>query len=121
MRDVVRAYHALMARGEAGGVYNVCRGEAVSMQSLLDQLLSLATVPIAVTPDPQRMRPSDIAVSVGDPSKLRAATGWQPANPPRPDPARHPGLVAQSALTGPSAASFPGYGLDRPLRGPSAC
>ena len=79
MRDVVRAYHLLMTRGEAEArVYNVCRGEAVSMRSVLDQLLSLSAVPITVTPDPQRMRPSDIAASVGDPSKLRAATGWQP-------------------------------------------
>jgi GDP-4-dehydro-6-deoxy-D-mannose reductase len=78
VRDVVRAYQLLMAHGEPGGIYNVCRGEAVSMQSLLDSLLALARVPITVQPDPQRMRPSDIAVSVGDPSKLRTATGWQP-------------------------------------------
>ena len=76
VRDVVRAYHALMTRGEAGEVYNVCRGEAVSMQSLLDGLLELATVPITVSRDPERMRPADIGVSIGDPSRLQEATGW---------------------------------------------
>ena len=78
VRDVVRAYHGLMTRGAAGAVYNVCRGEAVSMQFLLDQLLALGTVPITVSRDPQRMRPADIAASVGDSSRLREATGWQP-------------------------------------------
>ncbi len=78
VRDVVRAYYGLMTRGEPGAVYNVCRGDAVTMQGLLDGLLALARVPIAVTPDPARMRPADIAVSVGDPARLRAATGWSP-------------------------------------------
>jgi len=81
VRDVVRAYHALMTRGEPGGVYNVCRGEAVPMRSLLDGLLALAAVPIRVVLDPDRMRPADIKASVGDPSKLRARTGWGPEMP----------------------------------------
>lgn len=81
VRDVVRAYHRLMSHGEVGGVYNVCRGEAVSMQSVLDQLLALATRPITVSQAPQRMRPADIAVSVGDSAKLRARTGWRPEIP----------------------------------------
>ena len=78
VRDVVRAYHLLLTLGEAGEVYNVCRGEAVTMQSLLDQLVARARVPVTVSRDPARMRPSDIAVSVGDPSQLKARTGWQP-------------------------------------------
>jgi GDP-4-dehydro-6-deoxy-D-mannose reductase len=78
VRDVVRAYHLLMTHGEPGGVYNVCRGEAITMQSVLDGLLSLSSAPIMVMPDPARMRPADIAVSVGDPAKLHASTGWVP-------------------------------------------
>jgi GDP-4-dehydro-6-deoxy-D-mannose reductase len=81
VRDVVRAYHALMTQGQPGETYNVCRGEAVTMQSLLDQLLSFATVPITVAPDPTRMRPADLAISVGDSTKLRTATGWSPEIP----------------------------------------
>lgn len=81
VRDVIRAYYLLMTQGEPGQTYNVCRGEAISMQHVLDELLALSSVPITVSQDPQRMRPSDIAASVGDPSKLEAQTGWQPAIP----------------------------------------
>ncbi|MCX7789708.1 MAG: GDP-mannose 4,6-dehydratase, partial [Chloroflexaceae bacterium] len=36
-------------------------------------------VPVEVRVDPARLRPSDEPVLVGDNSKLRAATGWEPA------------------------------------------
>jgi hypothetical protein len=39
---VVEAYTAMMDRGTAGATYNVCRGEAVSIQAILDGLLDLA-------------------------------------------------------------------------------
>lgn len=81
VRDVVRAYHLLMTHGEPGQIYNVCRGDAITMQSLLESLLQHSSIPITVTPDPARMRPSDIAASVGDPAKLQAQTGWQPRIP----------------------------------------
>ena len=48
------------------------------MQDILNGLLVLANVPIATMPDPARLRPADIAVSVGDSAKLSSATGWQP-------------------------------------------
>ena len=31
--------------------------------------------------DPERLRPSDVPEQVGDPSRLRALTGWQPRIP----------------------------------------
>jgi GDP-4-dehydro-6-deoxy-D-mannose reductase len=34
-----------------------------------------------VTPDPTRMRPSDIPDSVGDPAKLTSLTSWTPVIP----------------------------------------
>jgi GDP-4-dehydro-6-deoxy-D-mannose reductase len=33
--------------------------------------------------DPERLRPSDIPVLVGDSSELRAVTGWEPRVPLR--------------------------------------
>jgi len=52
-----------------------------SIQSLLDTLLSFSSAEIEVRQDPARMRPSDVPRHVGDASKLRAATGWQPTIP----------------------------------------
>lgn len=81
VRDVVRAYWLLLEHGTPGEAYNVCSGTSRSIQSLLDTLLSFTTVPIEVRQDPARMRPSDVPRRVGDASKLRAATGWQPQIP----------------------------------------
>jgi GDP-4-dehydro-6-deoxy-D-mannose reductase len=77
VRDVVRAYWALFERGRAGEVYNVCSGRAVRIRAVLERLESLARVPVGDAPDPRLMRPADIPALVGDPSRLRAATGWQ--------------------------------------------
>jgi len=77
VRDVVRAYRLLMERGTPGEVYHVASGVAVSIQSILDMLLSLSSVSVTVEQDPDRLRPSDIPVLVGDASKLKRLTGWQ--------------------------------------------
>jgi len=81
VRDVVRAYALLMERGQAGQVYNICSGQARAMGELLNRLLALSDAAIEVVPDPQRQRPSDLPVLVGDPSKLVQTTGWSPEIP----------------------------------------
>lgn len=78
VRDVVRAYWALMLHGEAGQVYNVGSGRARPVRWLLDTLLSLTPVDVEVQIDPNRLRPSDVPVSVCDNRRLVEATGWQP-------------------------------------------
>jgi len=84
VRDVVRAYWALLEAAAAGGtgrldgVYNVCSGRGVRLGDVLRQLVALAGVDVEIRQDPGRVRPSDIPVLVGDPSRLRAATGWEP-------------------------------------------
>jgi GDP-4-dehydro-6-deoxy-D-mannose reductase len=78
VRDVVRAYYLLALKGEPGQAYNVCSGEAYSVQYLLDTLLNFSTVNVEVRQEPSRMRPSDVPRRVGDATKLREATGWKP-------------------------------------------
>lgn len=78
VRDVVRAYHAVLSMGERAETYNVCKGEAHPLQAILSALMALSSSPIAVSRDSKRMRPDDVAVSVGDPAKLVACTGWAP-------------------------------------------
>ena len=79
VRDVVRAYELLMARGRPGHVYNVCSGSARSIREVLDALRARVRVPVRVAVDPSRLRPHDAPVLSGDPSRLRAETGWAPA------------------------------------------
>ena len=81
VRDVVRAYWLLAERGEGGTVYNVCTGRGRAIRELLEMLLACSSSRIEVQVDPERLRAADIPVQVGDPSRLRAATGWEPRIP----------------------------------------
>jgi GDP-4-dehydro-6-deoxy-D-mannose reductase len=81
VRDIVRAYRLLIERGAPGEVYNVCSGRDLSIQFIADHLVSLATRPIELRPDPELMRPADLPVLRGDATKLTAATGWTPEIP----------------------------------------
>ncbi len=81
VRDVVRAYWLLVERGEGGAVYNVCTGRGHAIRELLDMLLACSSARIEVQVDPARLRAADVPVQVGDPSRLRSATGWEPRIP----------------------------------------
>ena len=81
VRDMVRAYWLALERGIPGEVYNICSGRGYSARQVLDILLGLAQVKVEVREDPARMRPSDVTLLVGDGSKFRRATGWEPTIP----------------------------------------
>jgi GDP-4-dehydro-6-deoxy-D-mannose reductase len=83
VRDTVRAYRALARSGEAGAVYNVCSGRAHAARELLEGMVALSAMPIEVRTDPARFRPHDTPLLLGDPARLKAATGWQPEIPLR--------------------------------------
>lgn len=75
VRDVAHAYHLVMERGSSGEVYNVGSGVPVTMQRILDMLISMASVQVPVEVDPARVRPVEIPVMVADASALQQL-GW---------------------------------------------
>ncbi len=75
--DVLSAYEHLVSEGEAGTVYNVCRGEGTSIAEVLEELVRLAGVEVETEIDPGRARPDDPPEIVGDPTRLRSL-GWSP-------------------------------------------
>lgn len=79
VREVIEAYLLLLERGESGAVYNVCSGKGVAMREILAALVALSSVKVDIHVDPSRLRPSDLPVLIGDPSRLRAATGFAPS------------------------------------------
>ena len=81
VRDAVRAYWLAGERGAPGEVYNVASGQARAIRDVLDHLLSLSDAVVEVVFDPARLRPSELQVLVGDSTKFRTATGWQPEIP----------------------------------------
>lgn len=81
VRDTVRAYRTIAERGRPGRIYNVCSGQAQRIGDLLDRLVALARVRLQVVVDPERLRPSDVPLLVGDPSRIREELGWRPEIP----------------------------------------
>lgn len=78
VRDTVRAYWLAVTKGRPGEVYNICTGEGITIRELLDRIVSMAQVEVKVETDPERLRPSDVEILLGDSSKFRADTGWEP-------------------------------------------
>jgi GDP-4-dehydro-6-deoxy-D-mannose reductase len=81
VRDMVRAYWLATQRAKPGEVYNIATGSGITIRAMLDKLLALAKVEVRVETDPARLRPSDVEVLIGDSSKFRADTGWEPRIP----------------------------------------
>jgi GDP-4-dehydro-6-deoxy-D-mannose reductase len=78
VRDTVRAYRLILERGTPGRPYNVCSGRAITIRELLDRLLSRARVPIRIRVDAARLRPNDVPLLLGDPTRIQTELGWQP-------------------------------------------
>jgi GDP-4-dehydro-6-deoxy-D-mannose reductase len=81
VRDVVSAYAALLAATGTPGPYNVCSGRSVRIGDVLASLLSLARREIEVRPDPERLRPADIPLLLGDPARIERDLGWRAERP----------------------------------------
>lgn len=77
VRDIVRAYSALVQKGTAGETYNVGSGHAIAIQDLLNNILKLSTKEIKVEVDPNKLRPVDVPIVEADVSKLTNDTGWE--------------------------------------------
>jgi GDP-4-dehydro-6-deoxy-D-mannose reductase len=78
VRSIVGAYALLLRAPEAVGAYNVCTGRAQRVGDLLTRLLALARRPIEIVIDAERLRPADIPLLCGDPSRIEDELGWRP-------------------------------------------
>jgi len=81
VRDVARAYVALLREGTPSSIYNVCSGVSHVMRSVLDALAARSRIRVSIEQDPALMRPVDTPFLLGDSTRLRLATGWRPEIP----------------------------------------
>ncbi|MBI4721104.1 MAG: GDP-mannose 4,6-dehydratase [Chitinivibrionia bacterium] len=81
VRDVVRAYRALLEKGKPGEIYNVCSGTSYSLKELLHRMCALAGVRVDVRVREERIRPLDARELRGNKLKITRDTGWSPAIP----------------------------------------
>ncbi|HEX4669691.1 MAG TPA: NAD-dependent epimerase/dehydratase family protein [Solirubrobacterales bacterium] len=80
VRDGARALVELSGR-ELCGTYNLCSGEGRTIAQLVEELSGQARVPITLRREPGLERPADPPALVGDPRRLREATGFVPQIP----------------------------------------
>ena len=76
VRDVVRAYFALLEAGVSGTAYNVASGHETSLKDVLYTLIALAGVAPEVRGDPARARADEQRRAVADVGRIRRDTGW---------------------------------------------
>lgn len=77
VKDVVQAYILLMNQAEVGQVYNIGSGQGVTIQKILDTLISLAKTEIEYQQDPNKYRPVEVDQVIADNNKIKQL-GWQP-------------------------------------------
>jgi GDP-4-dehydro-6-deoxy-D-mannose reductase len=78
VRDVVRAYVALLQGEVKGGPYNVASGRGRTFREMFQLLADVVGVAARLIQAPERRRGWDEEYSVGDPGRLNRATGWTP-------------------------------------------
>lgn len=84
VRDVCEAYLRLLSlspESKHPKLFNIASGVPRQISAMLYSLLDMTTRSIQVEIDPQRLRPSDIPIAIGNSGLLRKVTGWQPAVP----------------------------------------
>ncbi len=81
VRDVVRAYRLLVVGRHTGEPINVASGQGHQMREIVERLISISGMEITIEIDPERVRADDPPRIIGDASRLRELTGWEPAIP----------------------------------------
>lgn len=81
VRDVVRAYSALLESEVHSETFNICSGKASSLRWIIDELQAIAGYDIRIKQNPDFVRTKDIPVLRGSNDKLQSKTGIHPRIP----------------------------------------
>ncbi|MFA6230629.1 MAG: NAD-dependent epimerase/dehydratase family protein [Rhodanobacter sp.] len=76
VRDVARAYAAIVQASPVGETLNICSGVGHSLGDVLDMMADIAGYPIEVRVNPAFVRSNEVARLVGSPAMLGALAGW---------------------------------------------
>lgn len=79
VRDIVRAYHALLQEGDIGAVYNLSSGVGISIRQLVKKIVAIAAVDFDISIEEAHHCSSDIPVLIGDSTRAAEVTGWKPS------------------------------------------
>ncbi len=77
VRDIVRGYRQMAEKGKKGEIYNLSSNKAVSIEKVLDILLSFSGKKIKVIRDKKRVRKDDIPLLRGNNTKAVQEIGYE--------------------------------------------
>ncbi|MEO0106508.1 MAG: GDP-mannose 4,6-dehydratase [candidate division WOR-3 bacterium] len=78
VRDVVKGYWEIVNKGTPGQVYNICSGNAYSINEVIKIFSEIAKVNLKIKQSPKLMRKIDIPIMLGDNTKIKREIGWSP-------------------------------------------
>jgi GDP-4-dehydro-6-deoxy-D-mannose reductase len=78
VKDVVNALWLLTEKGKMGEAYNVCSSRAYRIKDILNMAISLSKVDIKFQQDPNKLRPTDEPIIMGDNTKIKEDCSWVP-------------------------------------------
>lgn len=81
VRDMAEAYYLAVQKCTPGDVYVISSGIGTEVGEVVEIIKKLSSIDFEVMQDPERMRPSDVELLIGDSSKFRKETGWKPKIP----------------------------------------
>lgn len=76
VRDIVKGYRLAAEKGK--GFYNLGSGKSVSVQQVLDTLITISGCNVTIAQDATRMRPSEVKEVYGSIEKAGKELGWKP-------------------------------------------
>ena len=78
VRDVVDAYLKLLKNGKRGEVYNICKGEGLSLKEIINKMSNFLNINIKIIRDEKLIRPNDNRIIIGCNEKIKKEVKWQP-------------------------------------------
>lgn len=78
VKDVVRAYRMVIESDNCENIYNIGTGNSISLQDILNYIISLSSQQVTVEIDPNRFRPADNSVICCNYGFINSELGWQP-------------------------------------------
>ncbi|MEK3764642.1 GDP-mannose 4,6-dehydratase [Solibacillus sp. FSL K6-4121] len=76
VNDIVAAYLLMIQKGQLGEIYNVCSGESISINKVLNYFLSFSQKEIQVNVDESKFRPIEFKKYYGSSEKLKMQLNW---------------------------------------------
>jgi GDP-4-dehydro-6-deoxy-D-mannose reductase len=77
VRDIVSAYRLAVEKGDCG-IYNLCSGKAISIQYILNTLVSISGLDVKIETDASRYREAEVKEIYGSFDKAKDSFGFEP-------------------------------------------